>query len=140
MPSLAGVHQQDRDLRVLHAAGGAGVLALHPHGLGALLQVAGLVHHQHRPRVAQMLDQVGAEVVTHPVVVPRRAGQQVLHPIRRGVSGVLGDRPAVLAWQVGQQTLDERPGPPSWLHPRKPARDPAQQLLQPGLPEGKVSV
>src|SRR5215217_3906257 len=36
-------------------------------------------------------------------------GQQVLHPIRRGVSGVLGDRPAVLAWQVRQQPLDKRP-------------------------------
>ena len=80
MPSLAGVHQQDRDLRVVHAAGGAGVLALDPHRLGALLQIAGLVHHQHRPRVLQVLDQVGAEVVTHPVVVPRRAASSCCIP------------------------------------------------------------
>jgi hypothetical protein len=53
---------------------------------------------------------------------------------------VFGDRPAVLAWQIRQQPLDERPGPPSRLHPPKPPRDPAQQLLQPGLPEGKVPV
>jgi hypothetical protein len=71
--------------------------ALHPYGLGALLQIAGLVHHQHRLRVAQVPDQVGADIVTHPVVVPCRAGQQMLHPIRREVPGVLGDRPAVLA-------------------------------------------
>ena len=62
----------------------------------------------------------------------------MLHPIRSGVPGVLGDRPAVLAWQIRQQPLDERPGPPSWLHPPEPTRDPAQQLLQPGLPEDKV--
>jgi hypothetical protein len=53
---------------------------------------------------------------------------------------VLGDRSAVLAGQIRQQPLDERPGASSWLHPRKPACDPAQQLLQPGLPEGKVNL
>jgi hypothetical protein len=100
VPSRAGIHKQDRDLRALHAARGAGVLALHPHGLGALLPIAGLVHHQHPVRVAQVLDQVGADVVTHPVVVPHRPGQQVLHPIRGGIPGVLGQRPAVLTGQI----------------------------------------
>jgi len=51
---------------------------------------------------------------------------------------VLGDRPAVLAWQVGQQPEHQRLGPPLWLHPAKPTRDPAQQLLQPCLPSGRV--
>jgi hypothetical protein len=50
-----------------------------------------------------MLDHVSAQVIAHAVVVPYRPGQQVLHPIRGGIPGVLGERPAVLAWQVRQQ-------------------------------------
>jgi hypothetical protein len=131
VPGIGGVHQVDSDLGILHAARSASVLALHPHRLAALPEIPGLVEDQHRLRVAERLDQVGAEVIADPVVVPHRTAQQVLHPIRGGVAGVLGDRPAVLARQVGQQPVHERPGPPAWLHPREPARDPAQQLLQP---------
>ena len=140
MPGIAGIHQVDGDLGVLDPAGGAGVLALHPHRLAALLEIAGLVDDQHRLGIAEVLDQVGAHVIADPVVVPHRPAQQVLHPIRAGVAGVLGDRPAVLAWQIRQQPEHERPGPPAWLHPAEPARDPAQQLLQPRLPAGRVYV
>jgi hypothetical protein len=138
MPGIAGVDQQDRDLGILDAAGGAGVLALHPHRGGALLQVPGLVHHQHRPGVTQMVHHVGAQVIAHAVFVPHRPGQQVLHPVRAWITGVLSQCPAVLAWQVGQQPAYERPSPPAWLPPAEPARNPAQQLLQARLPAGRV--
>jgi hypothetical protein len=62
VPNLAGIHQVDRDLGVLDPACGAGVLALHPHRLGALLQVAGLVHDQHRLRIAERLGEIGIYV------------------------------------------------------------------------------
>jgi hypothetical protein len=71
VPGAAGVHQPDRDLGVLDAAGGAGVLALDPNRGGALLQVPGLVDDQHRGVLAQVLNQVVAHVVADPVVVPR---------------------------------------------------------------------
>jgi hypothetical protein len=38
-----------------------------------------------------------AQVITHPVGIPHRATKQVLHAIRAGIPGVLGDHPAVLA-------------------------------------------
>ena len=85
-----------------------------------------------------MLHDIGAHVVADPVVVPHRPTQQVLHPIGAGIAGVLGDRPAVLTRQVGQQPQHERPGPPARLDPAKPARDPTQQLLQARLPSGRV--
>jgi hypothetical protein len=119
---------------------GAGVLALHAYGLGALLEIPGLVDDQHRLGVAKALDQIGAEVIADAVVVPHRPAEQMLHPIRAGVADLLGDRPAVLARQVGQQPAHERPGPPAWLHPAEPARDPAQQLVQARLPSGRVNV
>jgi hypothetical protein len=102
MPGIGGIHQVDGDLGVLDPSGGAGVLALHPNGSRALLEVAGLVHHQHRLGVAQVLGEIPADVIAQRVGIPHRPTKQVLHPIRAGVAGVLGDRPAVLAWQVGQ--------------------------------------
>jgi hypothetical protein len=126
VPGLTGVQEVDGDLGVLDPSGGAGVLTLHPHRLTALLEIAGLVDDQHRLGIAQVLDQVPTEVVADPVVVPHRPTQQVLQPIGAGVPGVLGDRPAVLARQVRQQPVHERPSPPAWLHPAEPARDPAQ--------------
>jgi hypothetical protein len=140
MPAAAGVHQGDGDLGVLDPPGGAGVLALHPNRCRPLLEVAGLVHHQHRLRVAQVLDHVVAAVIAHLVVIPHRPGQQVLHPVRVGVAGVLGDRPAVLAWQLRQQAAHERPGPPPKVRPSEPTRDPAQQLVEQLLPAGGVDV
>jgi hypothetical protein len=87
-----------------------------------------------------MLDHVGAHIIADRVFIPHRPGKQVLHPVQADVAGVLGDRPAVLPWQLGQQPEHERPGPPAWLHPAKPARDPTQQLLQLCLPSGRVNV
>jgi hypothetical protein len=79
-----------------------------------------------------VLDQVVAHVIADGVLVPDRPSQQVLQAVGAGLAGVLSDRPAVLAWQVGQQPEHQRPGVPSRLHPAEPAGDPAQQLLQPG--------
>jgi hypothetical protein len=103
VPGSGGIDQVDRDLSVLDAARGAGVLALHPHRLDALLEVPSLIHHQHRPGIAQMLDHIVAQVIADRVLIPHRPSEQVLQPIRAGIAGVLGDRPAVLGWQLGQQ-------------------------------------
>jgi hypothetical protein len=87
-----------------------------------------------------VLDNIGTHVIADRVFIRHRSGEQVLHPIRAGIAGVLGDRPAVLAWQVRQQPAHERPGPPPQIHPREANRDPAQQLVQQLLPAGRVDV
>ena len=140
MPSIGGIDEIDGDLGVLNAAGGAGVLALHPCCSGALLQIAGLVNHQHRGGVAEVLDEVGAHVIADRVLIPHRPREQVLHPIRAGIPGVLGDRPAVLAGQVSQESEHESLGALAGLYPAIPAGDPAQQLIQGHLPSGRVNI
>jgi len=40
--------------------------------------------------------------VQHPLLVAAGAGQQVLHPVRAGVPGSLGKRPAVAVLELGQ--------------------------------------
>jgi site-specific DNA recombinase len=97
MPGRGGIGQVDGDLGVVELAGGAGVLALDPDRVAALLEIAGLIDHQHRARVAEVLDQIIPDVVADRVVVPDRSGQQVLQAVRGGVPCVLGECPAVLA-------------------------------------------
>ena len=95
MPTAPGVGGVDRDLGVLDPSRGAGVLALHPDGRGALLQVSGLVEHHHAVGVTDVIDYEVTQAVAHSVGVPDRAGQEILHGVRVGVVGVLVDRPAV---------------------------------------------
>jgi hypothetical protein len=82
MPGRRGISQIDRDLRVLDPPGCAGVLALHTHRVDSLLEVPGLVNHQHSIRVAQVLDHIPAKVIADQVGIPDRPGQQVLQRIR----------------------------------------------------------
>jgi hypothetical protein len=111
---------------------------LNPCRGGAHLQVTGFIHHQHGVRVAQLPDDVITQVITHAIGVPARTSQQVLHPVRRGIPGMLSDRPAVLPGQVSQQPQHERPCPPPGLNPGKAARDPPHQVTEHALPPGRA--
>ena len=53
--------------------------------LAALLDVAGLVEHQHPVRRAQRLDHIAPQVLAHPALVPHRPVEQPLHPVRRAL-------------------------------------------------------
>jgi hypothetical protein len=99
------------------------------------LHNAGLVQHQHRLRVPQVLDHVLPEVVADPVGVPPRAIQQPLHPIRGQLPGLLGQPPAVLALDLAQQPLQVGQCPPPRLHPPEPSTDALVQLHQPICPD-----
>jgi uncharacterized protein (UPF0303 family) len=48
-----GIRQIHSDLRVLDPAGGSGVLVLHADGVGAFLQVSGLIDDQDRALAAE---------------------------------------------------------------------------------------
>jgi hypothetical protein len=50
----------------------------------------------------QLLHHVAAQVIADRGGVPAGSGQQVLHPVRGGIPGMPGDRPAVLAPQARQ--------------------------------------
>lgn len=124
VPAAAGVDQVDGDLGVLDPARGAGVLPLDSNGVGAFLHVAGLVDHQHRLVVVQMLHHVVTHLVADLVGIPIRPPEQVLHAVRGPVPGPLGDGPAVLARQVRQQAEYQLPGPASGFDPCEASRYP----------------
>jgi len=130
----AGVTQEDPDLAVLDAAGGAAVLALHARRLLALLHEPGLVQHQHGVGITEPLDDIGPQVVPDRVGVPAHAREEVLHPVRRAVARRLRQLPAVLAPQGRQQPAQVRQQAPARLDPREPRREPLRQLVQAARP------
>jgi hypothetical protein len=85
-----------------------------------------------------VLDHVAAHVVADAIGVPRCPRQQVLHPARRDIAGLLGQRPAVLARQPGKQADNERPRPPPRLHPAETGPNLQHQLIEHAQPAGRV--
>ncbi len=111
--------------------------------LGSLLHITGVVEHQHPIRVTQLIDHIGAQVIADRVGVPHRLAQQPLHPLRAAVAGLFGQLPTRPAVHIGQQSEQERPSPPTRLHPTAPARDPRErrvELFQPRLDVYAVAV
>jgi hypothetical protein len=106
---------------------------------GALLQVPGLVDDQNPvPGIGagvvapagEVVHDVVPQIGHDHVVVPHRPAQQVLHPVRGRVAGVLGQRPAVRPRQPRQQPCQEPPHPTPRLDPGEPGRDPRHDLLE----------
>src|SRR5690349_21360751 len=62
--------------------------------------------------------------------VPHRVVEQPLHPVRGGVPGVLGNRPAVLARQIAHQPDDVLAGLLPRLDPGEAVAQPSVELAQ----------
>jgi hypothetical protein len=102
MPGRAGVGQEHPDLAVLDPPGGASVLASHPDRLGALLAEPGLIDHQHRSRIAEVLDHIAAQLVADRISIPAGLIQQPLHPVGHELTSMLSQLPAVLAVDLAE--------------------------------------
>jgi hypothetical protein len=68
-------------LAVLDPPGRARILPLDPGRLGALLEEPGLVDDQHRPRIAEVLQDIAAQVIADRISVPAGMVEQPLPPI-----------------------------------------------------------
>lgn len=91
-------------------------------------RTAGFVDHQHRVRFAEVFDDELPQVLAQPVGVPHRPVEQMLHPIGRGIAGVLGDGPAVLAGRCGELCTETR-RTAAEFPPELTAQLPIQQLV-----------
>ena len=129
MAMPAGIGEKHPDLTVLDAAGGAGVLAFDAGRLVALLEKAGLVEHQHGVRIAEMLDDIGAQVIAHGVGIPVHAGEEILHAIGAGIAGGFRQVPAVLALERREQALQIGPGAAAWFDAAEPGSNPGDEII-----------
>src|SRR4051794_41570398 len=129
----AGVAKEDADLAVLDAPRRAGVLAVDPGRLGALLEKASLIQHQDRVVVTQVLDHIGAQIIAQIIAqrigVPVNAREELLHAVWRGVAGRLGEVPAVLPLQGSQQALKISQGASARLRTPEPRGNPPSNRL-----------
>jgi len=84
------------------------VLPLHPGGLGALLDVPGLVRDQHSILGRQSGDRVGPHPVAQFLRVSGRLRQEAVQPVGVGLTREFGQLPHVLAQHLAQQPTHHR--------------------------------
>ena len=134
VPGRGRAGEGDRDLAHRDSADGAAVLARRPGAAVRGLLVGGLVHDQHRVRsvlaCGKMADGPVRGGVQHPLLVAAGAGQQVLHPVRAGVPGRLGKRPAVAILELGQQPVHHVAAGQTGLPSGEARRDPRHQVIE----------
>ena len=122
----AGIGQEHADLAVLDPPRRAAVLPLHAGRLAPFLTKP-VSSSTSTPRIAQMLDHIGPQIVAHRVRVPAHPAQELLHPVRRPIPGRLRQLPALLALHRRQQPLQIGRRPPPRLDPPEPRPQPRQQ-------------
>ncbi|MDQ3951366.1 MAG: hypothetical protein M3279_00160, partial [Actinomycetota bacterium] len=98
-----GIAQEYSYLTVGNLAQGAAVLAGHPSRMFPLFDEPSLIHHQDSIRIPQLRHHVPAQVLSHRLMVPGVSLQDSLHPPGMAVARLLGQLPAVLALQVGDE-------------------------------------
>src|SRR3954470_10802335 len=98
------------DLAVGDLARGAGVLPPDTAGSLALLQKTGLVNHQHRVLVRQVLDHIPADNVAARVGAPAAPPQDRLLRQGAAIASRLGPRPARLAPLLPQEAIKKQTG------------------------------
>src|SRR3954470_496825 len=77
-----------------------------------------------------MLDHIGAQIIAERISIPVNAREELLHAVWRGVAGRLGEVPAVLPLQGGQQALKIRQGASARLRTPEPRGNPPSNRLQ----------
>jgi site-specific DNA recombinase len=130
MPAPGGVSQGDRHLAQCDPADGAAVLAGRAGAVGGGLLIGRLIHDEHRIPVIEVTGRPGRRDVQDLLVVPDRAAQQVLQPVRPAMSHRLGDRPAIVIVQFHQQPADHLGAGLPGLPPGKAPGHPYQQVRQ----------
>jgi len=73
VPAWRGIGHKHRHLGILDPPGSATVLALHADGVGALLDIGGLIDNQHRVRITEGIDHVVTQIIADRISIPFRA-------------------------------------------------------------------
>jgi hypothetical protein len=107
VPGPGRVGEHHHHLAVAHVPSDPAMLMGHPDRPRPLLDHLGVVQYQRGLRITQLTSDVVLDLGQQRTRVPGRFTEELLDPVRGGVPGPLGHRPAVLATQVRQQALDQ---------------------------------
>src|SRR5229473_2756809 len=108
MTVARNVGSEDSDLAVRDLACGASVLPRHSARRLALLEKAGLVDHEHRVVIRQMLDDIIAYDIAQGISIPIHATQDRLLPPWAGIASRLRAHPTGLALLISEQAFQEQ--------------------------------
>src|ERR1700730_10444063 len=108
MTVARNVGSDDSDLAVRDLAGGTSVLPRPSARRLALLEKAGLVDHQDRIVIRQMLDDIIAYDIAQGISIPIHATQDRLLPPWSGIASRLRAHPTGLALLISEQTFQEQ--------------------------------
>src|SRR5260370_25778342 len=110
MTVARNVGSEDPALAVRDLACGAGILPRHSARRLALLEKAGLVDHEDRIVIRQMLDDIIAYDIAQGIRIPIHAAQDRLLPPGAGIASRLGAHPTSLALLISKQAFQEQAG------------------------------
>lgn len=136
--SAGGVGEEHAHLGVFDASCGTGVLPLYPCRGVALLHKAGLVDHKNGVVGAEMVGDVGPQVVADRICIPAGVAQQALHRPGSGMARAFGQLPAVLPLDARQKPEQVGAGHGPRLNSPEPARDPGHDLVEHRPPADRV--
>src|ERR1700732_3586687 len=102
------VGSEDADLAVRDLARGTSVLSCHAARRLALLQKAGLVAHEDRFVIRQMLDHIIPHDTEQSVITPIPATQDRLLPPRARIASCLRAHPTGFALLISEQTFQKQ--------------------------------
>jgi hypothetical protein len=108
MTVARNVGSEDPDLAVRDLARGTSVLPHHSARRLALLEKAGLVDHEHRIVIRQMLDDIIADDIAQGTSIPIHATQDRLLPPWAGIASRLRAHPTRLALLISEQAFQEQ--------------------------------
>src|SRR3981189_1570155 len=108
MTGARNVGREDADLAVRDLARGASVLSRHSARRLALLEKAGLVDHEHRIVIRQMLDDIIADDIAQAISIPIPATEDRLLPPRARIASCLRAHPTSFALLISEQTFQKQ--------------------------------
>src|ERR1035441_8269281 len=108
MTVTRNVGSEDADLAVRDLARGTCVLPRHSARRLALLEKAGLVDHEDRIVIRQMLDDIVADDIAQSIRIPIPATQDRLLPPWTGIASCLGAHPAGFALLISEKAFQEQ--------------------------------
>src|SRR5438046_628075 len=109
MARTRNVGGENADLAVRNLACRTGVLPRHAARRLALLEKAGLIDHENRIVICQMLDDIVADNIAQGIGIPIPATQDSLLPPWPRIASRLRAHPAGLALLIAEQTFKKQP-------------------------------
>jgi hypothetical protein len=99
-----------------------------------------ILGHRDPAGVTKSVQHILAQIITHLLGVPLVGVEQPLHAVRAQITGLLRDRPGVLALGAREQPQQIHPAPAARVCLPEPARYQREHVVKPSLPTSQAII